>query len=71
MLGMTKEIRGELGEFMQRGQGQRPTGSAVANAPIISHEKDWGMVDAAAAEAIAKERRKRYPAGKQQKRKKQ
>jgi arylsulfatase A-like enzyme len=61
MLGLATETRGELGEFMQRGKGQRRTGSVVASAPVISHEKDWGIVDAATAEAIAKERQRRHP----------
>jgi hypothetical protein len=42
------------------------------NAPVISHEKDWGMVDPVTAAAITKERQKRYPgfnAGKKRKKK--
>ncbi len=58
---LAEETRTELGEFMQRGKGQRPTGSAIANAPIISHEKDWGTVNTTVNEAIAKERLKRHP----------
>ncbi len=68
MLDLAKETRGELGEFTQRGKGQRPTGSAIPNAPVISHEKDWGMVDTVMAEAIATERRQRYPANRERKR---
>ena len=51
----------ELGEFMQRGKSQRPTGSLFPDVPVISHEKDWGTVDPATVEAIARERQKRYP----------
>jgi hypothetical protein len=67
ILTLATETRQELGEFMQRGSGQRRTGSVVPGAPVISHEKDWGMVDAATVEAIAKERQRRYPAGKKRK----
>ncbi len=61
MMTLAQEARRELGEFMQRGKGQRPTGSVIANAPIISHEKDWGMVDPAMDEIITRERQKRHP----------
>lgn len=70
MLKLAARTRQELGEYMQRGAGQRPTGSAVAGAPIISHEKDWRTVDAAMAESIASERQKRHPATKKRKRRK-
>lgn len=36
------KTREELGEYMHRGTGQRPTGSIVRRAPIISHEKGLG-----------------------------
>ncbi|MFT5107681.1 MAG: hypothetical protein ACI8XO_004783 [Verrucomicrobiales bacterium] len=42
LLGLAAKARGELGEYRQRGSAQRPTGSVVPDAPIISHEKDWG-----------------------------
>jgi arylsulfatase A-like enzyme len=61
MLELAKEARAELGEYMQRGRGQRPTGSAIANAPVISHEKDWGQVPIAVVEGLKAERRKRHP----------
>lgn len=61
-----KEARGDLGKYLQRGSGQRATGSAIAAAPIISHEKDWGTVDAGTSKAIARERQKRYPAEKKE-----
>ncbi len=61
MLTLAKGARGELGEYMQRGNGQRPTGTAIPGAPIISNEKDWRTVDAAVVETIAAERMKRYP----------
>ena len=44
---------------------QRRTGSVVPGAPIISHEKDWGMVAPAMAETIADERQRRHPIRKQ------
>lgn len=50
-----------LGEFMHRGKSQRPTGSLFPDAPVISHEKNWGTVDSTTMEAIAKERKKRHP----------
>ena len=55
--------RKELGEYMQRGVGQRPTGAILAHAPIISHEKDWGQVDIRLVEALEAERRRRHPGG--------
>jgi arylsulfatase A-like enzyme len=58
---LAESIRKELGEYIQRGSGQRRTGSVVPGAPVISHEKDGGMVDPAMAEAIARERQKRHP----------
>ena len=61
MLGHVKSIRKELGEFMQRGSGQRPTGSIYPDAPVISHEKDWGSVEAAVVEGLNMERAKRHP----------
>ena len=33
--------RSELGEFMQRGPAQRPSGSLFPDLPVVSHEKDW------------------------------
>ncbi len=60
ILTLATETRRELGEFMQRGSGQRRTGSVVPGAPVISHEKDWGVVDAATVEAINKERTRRH-----------
>jgi len=61
MLELADSMRKELGEYMQRGSGQRRTGSVVPGAPIISHEKDWGMVAPATAETIADERQRRHP----------
>jgi arylsulfatase A-like enzyme len=58
---LADEIRGELGEYLQRGSGQRPTGSAIPDATIISNEKDWGMVKPEMVEKIATERAKRHP----------
>lgn len=74
MLGLAQEMRKELGEYMQRGKAQRPTGSISPGAPVISHEKDWGKVPTAVVEGLNKERTKRHPdwgakRGKEKKRK--
>lgn len=61
LMQLAKAAREELGEFMQRGKSQRPTGSIFPDAPVVSHEKDWGTVDAEVAKAIAVERQKRHP----------
>lgn len=42
LLMMAEEARLELGEYMQRGSGQRATGTLFPNAPVISHPRDWG-----------------------------
>jgi arylsulfatase A-like enzyme len=62
---LAESMRSELGEYMQRGSGQRRTGSIVPGAPIISHEKDWGTVGPAMAKNIADERQRRHPIRKQ------
>ena len=61
LLELAKSTRSELGEFMQRGTAQRPTGSLFPDVPVISHEKDWGTMKPESARAIADERAKRYP----------
>ena len=62
MMVLAKEMRTELGEYLQRGKSQRPTGSVIRGAPIVSHEKDWGkLVAPATASAIAAERLNRHP----------
>ena len=61
MLQMAASIRKELGEFMQPGDSQRPTGSVFPDGPVISHEKDWGTVDPATVKAIEEERQTRHP----------
>ena len=61
MMELADSVRQDLGEFMQRGRSQRPTGSVFPDGPVISHEKDWGTVDPEAVEAIARERQKRHP----------
>ncbi|GAB5405674.1 MAG: sulfatase [Aureliella sp.] len=53
--------RQELGEFMQRGKSQRPTGTLFLDVPVISHEKDWNSISAPTASAVATERKKRHP----------
>jgi hypothetical protein len=47
------EIRVELGEFGERGSGQRPTGSAIPGAPIVSHPRDWRQVPGAMRDHVA------------------
>ncbi|MEJ6569391.1 MAG: hypothetical protein QNL80_11030, partial [Akkermansiaceae bacterium] len=61
LLNLAQSTRAELGEFMQRSSAQRPTGSLFPEAPVISHEKDWGILDQQITEAITEEKTKRYP----------
>ena len=61
MMELAESVRENLGEFMQRGRFQRPTGSLFPDIPVISHEKDWGTIDSAIANVIAAERLKRHP----------
>jgi arylsulfatase A-like enzyme len=61
MLGLAQETRAELGEYMQRGAGQRPTGSIYPAAGVISHPKDWGQVPPEIVAALKAERSKRHP----------
>ncbi|MCH1409554.1 MAG: sulfatase [Verrucomicrobiales bacterium] len=68
LLELAGEARSELGEFMQRGIGQRPTGSLFPEYPVISHEKDWGILPEGAAAEIAAEKQNRYPVHSPQKR---
>ncbi len=58
---LAEATRGEFGEFMQRGQAQRATGSLFPELPVISHEKDWSMIGDENAKAIMAERLKRHP----------
>ncbi|MEO1528827.1 MAG: sulfatase [Planctomycetota bacterium] len=58
---LAESTRSELGEFMQRGTAQRPTGSLFPDVPVISHEKDWGVLSTEKSGAIAAERKRRYP----------
>ena len=53
-------MRLELGEFMKRGKAQRPTGSIYHKAPVISHEKDWGLVPSSVVKGLNAERSKRH-----------
>jgi hypothetical protein len=61
MLELAASARQALGEFMQPGREQRPTGSIFPDGPVISHEKDWGTVNPAVANAIVAERKRRHP----------
>ncbi|NWK55992.1 sulfatase [Verrucomicrobiaceae bacterium N1E253] len=38
------KMRAELGDYLQRGSGQRPTGSSIPGVPIVSHGKDWELL---------------------------
>ena len=60
-LRLADAMRKELGEYMQRGKAQRPTGSVHPEAPVISHEKDWGQVPPAVVKTLNAERSKRHP----------
>ena len=62
MLILAENARQELGEYGQRGSGQRATGSAISNAPIVTNEQqDWEKVDQITRESIKAEWIKRYP----------
>lgn len=61
LLKLADEARSELGEFMQRGSGQRATGSLFPAYPVISHEKDWGTLPAQVVLEIADAKQNRYP----------
>ena len=58
---LAQPIRQELGEFMQRGSAQRPTGSLFPEVPVISHVKDWHTIDAATIQQIDAIRQQRHP----------
>lgn len=71
ILNIAEEARAELGEYLQRGSGQRPAGSIFADGPVVGNEKDWGkLVDSAMIEKITKERLKRHPGANSKKNKK-
>lgn len=62
ILALAEDMREELGEYLQRGTGQRPTGSVIPGVPIVSHEKDWGkLVDPTMDKMATQERVKRHP----------
>lgn len=61
LLDVAEAVRKDLGEFMQRGRQQRPTGSLFPDVPVISHEKDWKTLDPDIVRKIALERQKRHP----------
>jgi arylsulfatase A-like enzyme len=61
LLLLAEETRAELGEYLQRGEGQRPTGSIFPDVEVISHSKDWGRIDADTQNAIQEERHERHP----------
>ena len=61
LLALAQPTRAQLGEFMQRGSAQRPTGSLFPAVPVVSHEKDWATVPAETAKVISDERTVRHP----------
>ncbi len=61
LLAEAELARNDLGEFMQRGTAQRPTGSLFPEVPVISHEKDWRALDPVIAGTIETERTVRHP----------
>lgn len=61
LMDVADSARENLGEFMQRGKGQRATGSVFPDGPVISHEKDWDSIDRDTRAAISLERKKRHP----------
>jgi arylsulfatase A-like enzyme len=61
ILGLARETRSELGEYMQPGSAQRSAGSIYPAAPVISHPKDWDQVPLEVVEALKAERSKRHP----------
>lgn len=61
ILGLAKQTRRELGEFMRPGASQRATGSIYPNAPVISHPKDWERVPNELKAKLEVERQRRHP----------
>jgi len=61
MLRLADEARKDLGEYMQRGKAQRPTGSIFSETEVISHEKDWAQMPIETVEILNAERIRRYP----------
>ena len=61
LMQLADSARKQLGEFMQRGKAQRPTGSLFPDVPVISHEKDWGTLSSETSDAITAARKKRHP----------
>lgn len=57
---LAASARRELGEYLQPGNAQRATGSVIADAPIISNEKDWDSVDPSTQQRIQDERTLRH-----------
>jgi hypothetical protein len=65
MAALADAMREELGEYGRRGDGQRATGSAVPDAPVISHMKDWSGVPEAVREKVDRVRAERHPGRKE------
>lgn len=63
-------VRNELGEFMQRGEQQRPTGSVFPDVSVISHPKDWTSLGQETIDRIDAERQRRHASPKKSKRRK-
>ena len=58
---LAEEMRKELGEYMQPGKGQRPTGSIYPDAPVIGDDKDWEQMPNEIIEGLKAEWTKRHP----------
>ena len=61
LLSIADNARSELGEYLQRGTGQRPTGSVYPSSPVITNEKDWGLMPQSIAQELEAERKRRHP----------
>ena len=64
---MAVEMRKELGEYLQRGHGQRPTGSIYPGTLVISHDKDTALMSSEMIEGLKKEWERRHPHGQRKK----
>lgn len=58
---LAEEMRKELGEHMQPGKGQRPTGSIYPDAPVIGNDNDWKQMPIEIIEGLNEEWEKRHP----------
>lgn len=59
---LAEQTREQLGEYGQRGDAQRATGSIYPESPVISHSRDWKQVPAEIAAGLETERARRRSA---------